>query len=68
MNKEYNFTCALFFHPLHSWCGEELQVGGSQDTLFSFSALVSPIKRWEEWGSMVLHKYELQLILVSVSM
>lgn len=47
MNKEYNFTCALLFYPVHSWCGGELQVG-SQDLLFSFSALVSPIKRWEE--------------------
>lgn len=47
MNKEYNFTCALFFHSLHSWCGEELQAG-SQDPLFSFSALVSPMKKWEE--------------------
>lgn len=47
MNKEYNFTCALLFYLVHSWCGEELWVG-LQDLLFSFSVLVSPIKRWEE--------------------
>lgn len=46
MNKEYNFTCALFY-PVHSWCGEELWVG-SQDLLFTFSAVVSPVKKWEE--------------------
>lgn len=47
MNKEYNFTSALFFCPLHSQCGEELQVH-SQDPLLSFSSLDSPIRRWEE--------------------
>lgn len=47
MNKECNFTCDLSFHPFHSRCGEELQLC-SQDLLFSFSAIVSPIKRWEE--------------------
>jgi len=66
MNKEYNFTCALFFQPLHSWSGEGLQVG-SQDPFFSSSALVSPIKRREE-GAWYLTRYEPLIILWSVRM